>query len=304
LIGQSVAMRQVFERLARLATSDISVLITGESGTGKELAAQAIHEASPRRNGPLRIVDCGAISQGLIESELFGHVKGAFTGAERTREGAFVAASGGTLFLDEIGELPLDLQARLLGGLERRVIVPVGSNTPVPVDVRVLAATHRDLRRAVNQGTFREDLFFRLAGAIVVMPPLRERPEDIALYVDDFFEGNMAIDAQALARLQAQPWPGNVRELRNALERAAVLGPDEVTSNDAASPPLQIAATVDPRAEYKVAKALLLDQFDRRYLESLLEQHDRNITRAAKAAGLDRVHLLRLLDRAGLRPKR
>ena len=307
LLGHSVAMRQVFDRLARLAPSELAVLITGESGTGKELAAQAIHEASPRRHGPLRIVDCGAIAHGLIESELFGHVKGAFTGADRTREGAFVAASGGTLFLDEIGELPLELQARLLGALERRVVVPVGSSTPVRVDVRILAATHRDLRRAVNVGTFREDLYFRIAGATVVMPPLRERPEDIPLYVDDYFEGEAQLDAPMLAQLQAQRWPGNVRELRNALARAAVLGAHDAAADVAvapAAPTTSFPVRVDPGVPYKLAKAQLLEEFDRHYLDGVLAHHDRNITHAAHAAGLDRVHFLRMLDRLGLRPRR
>jgi transcriptional regulator with PAS, ATPase and Fis domain len=224
LLGQSIAMRRVFSMLEQVAPSDMTVLITGESGTGKELAAQAIHEHSLRRDGPFRIVDCGAIPRGLIESELFGHVRGAFTGADQARRGAFADASGGTLFLDEIGELPLDMQPRLLGALERRRVIPVGASTPESFDVRVIAATNRDLRREVNRGSFREDLFFRLAVAVVDLPPLRERPEDIPLYVDEHFAGEAQLDADTLARLSAQRGPGNVRELHNALERAALVG--------------------------------------------------------------------------------
>jgi DNA-binding NtrC family response regulator len=301
LIGQSAAMRRVFAQLALLAPSETTVLITGESGTGKELAAQAIHEASPRAAGPFRVVDCGALAPTLIESELFGHVRGAFTGADRSRKGAFESAAGGTLFLDEIGELPLELQSRLLGALERRRVQPVGSTTSTELDVRIVAATNRNLRREVNRGTFREDLFFRLAVAVVKMPALRERPEDIPLYVDALFEGAIRLDPEMLARLQAQRWPGNVRELRNALERAAVL-PDEPAVEDHGPTPLSV--TVDARVPYKTGKALLLESYDHAYIEDLLRRHANNITQSARAAGLDRVYFLRLLDRLGLRPKR
>ena len=303
LLGHSVSMRRVFDTLGRLAPSELSVLITGESGTGKELAAQALHEASARRNGPFVIVDCGAIPEGLIESELFGHLRGAFTGADLKREGAFVAAAGGTVFLDEIGELPLEMQPRLLGALERRRVTPIGSSHSVDVDVRIVAATNRDLRKEVNRGTFREDLFFRLAGAIVTMPPLRERPEDIPLYVDDFFEGELGIDADTLQRLKTRPWPGNIRELRNVLSRAKLIGVDEVAQPAPPTPRATFSAGVDADVPYKVGKQLLIDEFDKRYLEQILKRHAGNYSRAARAAEVDRVHFLRMLDRFGLRVK-
>jgi DNA-binding NtrC family response regulator len=301
LLGQSAAMRRVFAELTQLAAADTTVLVTGESGTGKELAAQAIHEASARAKGPFRVVDCGALAGTLIESELYGHVRGAFTGASRRREGAFESAAGGTVFLDEIGELPIELQSRLLGAIERRQVQPIGASTPIDLDVRVIAATNRNLRREVNRGTFREDLFFRLAVGVVHMPPLRERPEDIPLYVDAFSEGGVKLDPSTLARLEAQRWPGNVRELRNALERAVVFGESSVDDIDGPSP---LSVSVDSRVPYKTAKGLLLESFDRAYIEDLMQRHEQNITRAARAAGLDRVHFLRLLDRLGLRPGR
>jgi transcriptional regulator with GAF, ATPase, and Fis domain len=318
LLGKSPAMRRVFEVLARVAPSDSTVLITGESGTGKEVTARAIHEASPRRHRPFIVVDCGGLPASLIESELYGHARGAFTGATAARDGAFVSADGGTLFLDEIGELPLELQTRLLGALERRQVQPLGSSRPRPVDVRVLAATNRDLRKEVNRGAFRTDLYFRLAVVGVHMPPLREHVEDIPLYVAamlaEWSDGGAAIDAETLARLQEQPWTGNVRELRNTIERAVLLGELALPDDPAPPPPAPVIATttavappapaVDPAVPFKVGKALLVEQYERSYVTALMQRWDQNITRATRAAEIDRVYLLRLLDKYGLRPRR
>jgi transcriptional regulator with PAS, ATPase and Fis domain len=311
LRGRSPAMRRVFEVLARLAPTDLTVLVTGESGTGKELAARAIHEASPRRGGPFVVVDCGALPPTLIESALYGHERGAFTGAERARRGAFEEATGGTLFLDEIGELPLELQTRLLGVIERRQVQPLGSTRPRAVDVRLVAATNRDLRREVNRGAFREDLYFRLAVGTVHLPPLRDRPEDIELYVADFVAEQaevgrpVTIGADTIARLMLERWPGNVRELRNALERAAALGAQDLALAPVTAPVgEELSFTVDAATPYKTEKALLLEQFEKMYVSDLMRRHEDNITRAARAAEIDRVYLLRLLDKFGMRPGR
>jgi len=295
----------VFALLARLAPTELTVLITGESGTGKELTARALHDASPRRGGPFIVVDGGAQTPTLIESALFGHERGAFTGADRARKGAFEAADGGTVFLDELGELPLELQARLLGAIERRQVTPLGSTRPRDIDVRVLAATNRDLRREINRGTFREDLYFRLAVGTVHLPPLRDRPEDVALYIHDFAAEQaelgqpITLGAEAVTRMSRHRWPGNVRELRNTLERAAALGELDLPTATTGD---ELRVVVDPAVPYKASKAELLEQFERAYVTALLAAHGGNITRAARAAELDRVYLLRLLDRFGLRP--
>jgi DNA-binding NtrC family response regulator len=304
LRGQSVAMRRVFDRLALLAPTELTILISGESGTGKELAAEALHEASARARGPFRIVDCGALPGTLIESELYGHVRGAFTGADRAREGAFESAAGGTLFLDEIGELPLELQPRLLGALERRRVQAVGATQSIAVDVRVIAASNRDLRREVSRGTFREDLFFRLAVATVEMPSLRDRPDDIPLYVDEFSEGRGQLDVDTLERLRRERWPGNVRELRNAVERALLLGNEPTNVETAPEDVEQLTASIDAAVPYKIGKGLLIEKYDRIYLEGLIRRHRGNVSQAARAAEIDRVYLLRLLDRFGMRPSR
>ena len=313
LLGRSPAMRRVFESMRKIAPSEATVLLTGESGTGKEVAARAIHEGSARARGPLVVVDCGALPGNLIESELFGHVRGAFTGAVKDRVGAFEAASGGTVFLDELGELPLELQTRLLGVLERRAVTPLGGTQSRPVDVRVIAATNRDLRREINRGAFREDLFFRLAVVTIELPPLRQRREDIRLYIEKFLDelgarGALTLDEPTLERLEAQPWPGNVRELRNLVARAAALGDEalpEAPAPGAAEATLPaVGGGIDVAVPFKTAKQALIDDFERAYCQRLLEAHDNNITRAARAAELDRVYLLRVLDKYGLRPKR
>ncbi|MEM7158463.1 MAG: sigma 54-interacting transcriptional regulator [Myxococcota bacterium] len=317
LRGRSPAMRRIFERVRKVAPTDVTVLITGESGTGKEVAARAIHEQSRRADGPFVVVDCAALPPTLIESELYGHERGAFTGADRARAGAFEAAAGGTLFLDEIGELPLELQTRLLGVIERRQVQPLGGNRARSIDVRLIAATNRDLRREVNRETFRADLYFRLAVVDLHMPPLRERPEDIPLYVEGFLADQNAagfaftIDPATVEKLERRPWPGNVRELRNVLERAAALGEIEPPTSDPLLPPTvspdpgrstAFDVTVDPAVPFKTGKALLIGRYERTYVEALMLEHGGNITRAARAAEIDRVYLLRLLDKFDMRP--
>ena len=315
LIGRSAKMRRIFALVGKVAPTDTTVLLTGESGTGKEVAARAIHEHSRRADGPFVVVDCAALPPTLIESELYGHERGAFTGAERTRVGAFESAAGGTVFLDEIGELPLDLQTRLLGAIERRQVQPLGSRRSRAIDVRLVAATNRDLRREVNKGSFRADLYFRIAVITLEMPALRERPEDIALYVESFLAEHASaghpfrIDAETMAELAARRWPGNVRELRNALERAAALGELEPASAGPApadtSPPATAPETgeiaADPTIPFKTGKALLVDRWERAYVEALMQRHGGNITQAARSADIDRVYLLRLLDKFGMR---
>jgi two-component system response regulator GlrR len=308
LVGASASMRRVFQQLEKVAPTDTTILITGESGTGKEVAARAIHEGSKRERHPFVVVDCGSLPANLIESELFGHQRGAFTGAVKDRVGAFEAANGGTIFLDEIGELPIELQTRLLGVLERRVVTPLGGTTQRPIDVRVVAATNRDLRMQIARGAFREDLFFRLAVVSIEMPALRQRKEDIKLYIERFLDdigarGAFKLDAPTLEKLEAQPWPGNVRELRNLVERAVALG-DEAIPNKPDEASLPTTSDVDVSVPFKTAKQALVDDFERAYCEKLLAAHNGNITRAARAAELDRVYLLRVLDKYGLRPKR
>jgi len=307
-------MRRIFALVAKVAPTDTTVLLTGESGTGKEVAARAIHEHSRRADGPFVVVDCAALPPTLIESELYGHERGAFTGAERTRVGAFESAAGGTVFLDEIGELPLDLQTRLLGAIERRQVQPLGSSRSRAIDVRLVAATNRDLRREVNKGSFRADLYFRIAVITLEMPALRERPEDIALYVESFLAEHASaghpfrIDAETMAELALRAWPGNVRELRNALERAAALGEIEPASPGpsapATDPDPEIASreiAADPTIPFKTGKALLVERWERAYVEALMQRHGGNITQAARSADIDRVYLLRLLDKFGMR---
>ncbi len=333
LLGRSPAMRRVFELVRKVGPTDATVLLTGESGTGKEVAARAIHEHSRRAGGPFVVVDCAALPPTLIESELYGHERGAFTGADRSRVGAFEAAAGGTLFLDEIGELPLDLQTRLLGVIERRQVQPLGSTKVRKIDVRLVAATNRDLRREVNRETFRADLYFRLAVVGIHMPPLRERPEDIPLYVEGFLADQSAagyaftIDPATVQQLCRRPWPGNVRELRNVLERAAALGevegppayvpghtapgraaheqlaalPPVVAPDPDAPGPATLTVAVDPSIPFKTGKALLVGQYEQAYVEALMQAHDGNITRAARTAEIDRVYLLRLLDKFDMR---
>ncbi len=231
IVGKSKAMRAVFERIRAVAASNASVLLLGESGTGKELVARAIHQNSPRRGGPFIAVNCGAIPDTLLESELFGHEKGAFTGAVRRHRGLFLEASGGTLFLDEVGDIPLSLQGKLLRALQDHIVRPVGGGADVALDLRIISATHRDLPALVSEEKFRDDLYYRLNVIPVLLPSLRERPEDIPLLATHFLEAAIALsgkrldgfDDDAMAWLLQHSWPGNVRELENAVQRAAIL---------------------------------------------------------------------------------
>jgi transcriptional regulator with PAS, ATPase and Fis domain len=306
LVGRSPAIRAVFATLERAAAADVTILIEGETGTGKEAAAEALHQESARRDGPFVVVDCGAIPPDLLESELFGHERGAFTGALTARQGAFEAASGGTLFLDEVGELAPDLQPKLLRVLERREIKRVGTHQYTPVDVRVVAATHRNLRTEVNAHRFRSDLFYRLAVVTVRLPPLRERLDDIKLLVDHALVrlGASPEDAaplrtpQFLEHLTHHPWPGNIRELRNYLERCIALRQPVpiVEGTDPADDQV-----LDPSLPIRLARESWVRSFERRYLTALLRQHGDNVSAAARGAGLDRPYFYRLLWRYGLR---
>ncbi len=323
IVGKSVRMREVFAVLEKVATADLTVLVRGETGTGKELVARAIHRASPRAKMPLVVQDCSAIPENLIETTLFGHERGAFTGATERHRGSFEQAEGGTIFLDEIGELDLSLQPKLLRVLENREVKRVGGDRTIPVNVRVVAATNRDLRQMVNEGRFREDLYYRLSVVQVELPPLRERPEDIPLLVREFLEelskrrfpegeAPFKVAADAMARLQSFHWPGNIRELKNTVERAASLADGhELTVRDLLphsqkTPPEPLPGGtaerfVDEGLPFKEAKQRVLDTFEATYLKVLLDKHGGNVTRSAQAAGLTRYHLRELAKRYGIR---
>ncbi len=310
LVGESLAMREIFAVLELAARGDATVLVQGETGTGKELVARALHDASPRRKGPFVAVDCGALPESLLESELFGHVKGAFTGAERPRAGAFTRAHAGTLFLDELGGVPPAVQARLLRVLEERRVKPVGSDDERPVDVRVVAASRTSLEGAVAAGTFRPDLYYRLSVLGVELPPLRARREDLALIVAVLLERRGLdapgpIDGEGFDRLRAHGWPGNVRELRNVIDRALTLSPGARTFRElkisVAAVPGDDAGALRSDLPFKEAKDAVVTQFERRYLEDVLARHGGNVSAAARFAQIDRKHLRALLERHGLR---
>jgi DNA-binding NtrC family response regulator len=302
-------MRHLFELINRFAQSDATVLIQGETGTGKELIADAIHQSSPRRNEPFVVLDCSAIPEQLFEAQLFGHEVGAFTGAVKSTPGVFEMAHGGTLFLDEIGELPLDVQAKLLRAVETRKVRRLGGTKLFASDVRLVAATNRDLAAEVNRGTFRADLYYRLAVAKLQVPALRERREDLPLLIDHFLRqlsvssGNPdpRLPDDFNARALRHTWPGNVRELRNAVERAVLLPNHPGVAFEA--PPKKEGngfGHVDIDVPFKQAKQKLVDEFDRRYLEALLEAHDGNISAAARAAGIERMSIYKMIRRLGL----
>jgi DNA-binding NtrC family response regulator len=307
LLGRAPSMQLVFSSAARVAATEVPVLILGESGTGKELVARAIHDHSPRTDEPFVIVDCAAISPNLFESVLFGHERGAFTGANERRVGAIERAHGGTLFLDEIGELPSDLQTSLLGVLERRHFQRVGGDKSIPADFRIVSATNRNLHQEVNAGRFRLDLFYRIATVRLEIPALRDRPEDLVPLIELFLSqaggGPRATDVfsrQELRELKAHGWPGNVRELRNVVLGALALGraPELLPSptNDGGDP---IEAVLS--LKYRHAKAALVERFERRYLEALLDRVDGNIRQAAREGEMNRSYLMELLRRHGLR---
>jgi transcriptional regulator with PAS, ATPase and Fis domain len=307
LVGQSVGMRAVLAQLERAASTNATVLLEGETGTGKDIAASSLHESSTRRKGPFVVVDCGAMPGGLIESTLFGHEQGAFTGAVRARAGAFEEADGGTVFLDEIGELAPEMQPKLLRILEKREVRRIGSSETRSVDVRIVAATHRDLRSLVNTGLFRADLYFRLAVVRVHMPALRDRPEDIPLIAERILHGLGAapeaaarlLTPELIERMRQLPWLGNVRELRNYLERCLVLSEPVVADTEKADPARELAIDLD--VPFTRARTSLLEHWEKRYLRALLEAHSGNTETAAKAAGIHRATLYRMIERLGLR---
>ena len=335
LWGRTPAMREVFGVLERLAPSDATLLIGGETGTGKDLLARAVHAQSPRAKGPFIVVDCGAVVASLIESELFGHEKGAFTGAVEMRKGAFELAHKGSLFLDEIGELPREVQPKLLRALESRRIRRVGSEREISVDIRVLAATHRDLKQEVERGNFREDLYFRLAVVPLYLPPLRERRQDIPLLAQQLLArigqetspaesvegsapalrgGALELGSDALHALSAHDWPGNVRELRNVLERSALMAratgqrairvvglPANATQPTATGAMPVLPAEFDPDKSYRETREAWENDFERRYVSWLLKSHQGNVSSAARAADMDRKYLHKLAKKHGLR---
>jgi DNA-binding NtrC family response regulator len=310
LVGESLGMREVFAILERASPTEATVLIQGESGTGKEIAARAIHDHSRRASGPFVVFDCAAASEQLLESQIFGHKKGAFTNSITDRLGAFAAANDGTIFLDEIGELPLPAQMKLLRALESRTVQPLGSDEPVAVDTRLVAATHRDLVSMVDQGAFRADLFHRLAVVHLSVPSLRDHLDDLPCLIRTFYEGTGVdpgpIDGENLDLLARYPWPGNIRELKNTIERAWVMG--------GVQPFAQLELTmgamavvqpdiIDIHLPFKEAKERLVASFERRYLAAVMELCGNSIQKAADHAQIHRNHFTKLIDAYGLRKK-
>ncbi|MCA9672958.1 MAG: sigma 54-dependent Fis family transcriptional regulator [Myxococcales bacterium] len=314
LVAESLSMREVFAVLDLAAMApDVTVLLEGETGTGKELAARAVHEHSVRRRKPFVAVDCGALPESLLDSELFGHVRGAFTGANRARKGAFARADGGTVFLDELTQVSPAVQARLLRVIEERRLRPVGADHEQDIDVRVIAAARGDLAEDVKAGTFRPDLYYRLSVVRVQLPPLRKRREDIAPIAAELLRRrgiDGPVEGDALARLTAHDWPGNVRELRNVLDRAVTLSPMARCFSELriATPGLAAsggaigadALVVRSDVAYSEAKSTLLEAFERRYLEDVFTRNDGNISATSRESGIDRKHLKVLLRRHGL----
>jgi DNA-binding NtrC family response regulator len=307
IVGRSEPMRRVTRMVRDLAKNESNVLIEAESGTGKELIARAIHETSPRRDGPFVPVDCGALPEGIVESELFGYEKGAFTDASRASPGLFRTAHGGTLFLDEIGELPLVVQSKLLRVIQQREVRPLGASAPIAVDVRIVAATNRELATEVKHGRFRADLFYRLRVVSIQLPPLRERPEDVPLLAMHFLERCArgtpvrGFEPEALEALIAHPWEGNVRELENAIEAAVAL---------ARKPRLSVAELglarrgATPTVPAPEGIALSLAAYERACLEQALARTGGDVGRAAELLGIGRSTLYRKLHEVGLRPAR
>jgi transcriptional regulator with PAS, ATPase and Fis domain len=301
-------MRRVYALIERVAPTDTTVLIQGETGTGKDVAAQTIHQLSARARGPFVPLDCGAVPASLFESELFGHVRGAFSGATSDRQGVFEEAHGGTLFLDEIGEIPLELQPKLLRALETKTVRPVGSNRPRPVDIRVIAATNRPLAQAVNEGAFREDLYYRLAVVDVVLPPLRTRPEDIEALARHFHArlsgAGPALPDAYLRALTGREWPGNVRALKNYVERSVALGFVDATATPSAAAraaELTQGESIPLDRPLKDARQAWILGFESVYVRHVLARAGGNVTHAAELAGVSRRFLQRLIARLGLR---
>jgi two-component system response regulator GlrR len=331
LIGRSAPMRELFATLSRLAPLNTAVLVQGETGTGKELVAQAIHDASPRASKPFIVVDCAALPENLLEAELFGHTRGAFTGAVGARVGAIEAAEGGTVFLDEIGELPIAMQPKLLRALESHSVRRIGDTSHRTIDVRFISATHRDLLTMVSAGEFREDLYFRLAVLPVRVPPLRERGEDIESLVEHFWReggGRGRVDANIMRDLLARAWRGNVRELRNFVERVRALGAAQAlalssatargvddgalaakvlagavsgpTAAPSSSSSLPVEKTDMLEQSFKTFREAWIEEGERRYVRHLLEKNGRNVASAAREAEVDRTYLYRLIRKHDL----
>ena len=317
VLGRSIKMREIFHFLEKIAPKDVTVLLSGETGTGKEVLAESIHEESLRRGASFITVDCGAIPDNLVESELFGHMKGSFTGAHVDRIGAFEEADRGTIFLDEIGELPLDQQAKLLRVLERKEIKRVGENDSRRADVRIIAATNRSLPEEVEEGRFRKDLYYRLSVVEIHVPPLRERPDDVPLLADHILailserakRPRPRLTDEAIDILKRHPWPGNVRELRNVLEKTFALAESlEITAagivvGSVGGHPAERAAAaaggavVDASLPYSDAR----ERFEKTYLLALLDKNEMNVSKAARVAGIHRQSLHRLLKKHGIR---
>jgi transcriptional regulator with GAF, ATPase, and Fis domain len=334
IIGRNQKMREIYSILEKIAPTDATVVVEGETGTGKEVVARTIHNLSRRREGPFIVFDCGAVPENLIESELFGHEKGSFTGAISTRQGVFEMANGGTVFLDELGELQLDLQPKLLRCLEQREVKRVGGVKPIKVDVRVVAATNRNLEKEVRAGRFREDLFYRLSVVRLILPPLRERKEDIPVLIKHFLKGGNynrnadgsrkvgGISHEAMERLVQYDWPGNVRELHNVVERAVSFADtDQVEVRDlpdhvalragqksgfvAADTRIEPMPVEKPSADassstFKDAKEQWISVFERDYIQALLERNDNNISHAAREADIDRKYFRKLMKKYGI----
>jgi len=302
VVGASLEMRRIYPLCAKIAAANVTVLVEGETGTGKEVLAEAIHEMGPRANGPFVVFDCTAVPPSLIESELFGHEKGAFTGATATRRGVFEQANGGTLLVDEIGDLDPALQPKLLRVLERSEVRRVGGGDPIRVDVRVIAATRRDLDREVAAGRFRDDLFHRIAVARVELPPLRARKGDVSVLARHFAKSlgasEASLPASLLARWDDYAWPGNVRELRNAVARYVALGESSLGS---AAPPAGdgdfIDAIVARDMPLIAGRDCVIDEYERRYVEHVLLAHGGHVGKAAEASGIARRHFNRIKSR-------
>jgi DNA-binding NtrC family response regulator len=306
VLGESPAMRRVFELVTKAAPTDANVLILGENGTGKELVAREIHRQSARADAVFMSVDLGAIAETVIQSELFGHRKGAFTGASENRIGRFQAATGGTLFLDELGNIPRHLQSKLLTALERREVVPVGANAPVAIDVRVISATNAPRADLVDEAIFRQDLLYRLNTVEIVLPPLRERVEDIPLLADHFMRiyarkygrAVRRIAEDAMAAIVAYPWPGNVRALRHALERAIILSEgDTLRLGDFPLPPAEAPRPAPAEAD---VPATTLAELEKQAIVQALARHAGNVTYAAQELGITRTSLYRRMEKHGL----
>ncbi len=310
IVGRSQAMRRVFDTIERVADTDVTVLIRGDSGTGKELVANALHYRSPRRGKPMIKMNCAALNRELVESELFGHERGAFTGAVARREGKFEAADGGSLFLDEVGDMPLETQAKLLRAIQEKEVERVGGNEPIKVDVRLIAATNHDLEAAVKAGRFREDLYYRLRVVEVLNPALADRREDIPLLIDHFLKQASEhfrrpikpLSTEALQACLQHTWPGNVRELRSAIEQALLLSPGpEITSADLFGPRAPVPSTPISNGgvgigftagnlppNFREAKDRVVELFEREFLAQALRRHNGNITKAAEEVGMYR----------------